>query len=315
MNIQAPYKDIPVVYCILNQNDPAHYLRLEKSFAGEMNAYDMASEIDSIYYPEASVYMERWRDGEYKDDINFQEIDTIPRDQGIFASEINRVYASTDNLDGSSEYRLRIVVPGKEDTIKARTKLVNNIRITKPPYTLPALPISRYENDTRVEWYSTPNARVYFLQLRFNYLEVVLNDTVPKSAVWRIAHYVSKHNKGNELMKADVSNEKFYKWLPSKLAPANGVKRIAHKKAIDVIFTIGGEELYTYMQIYNPDQGINQEKPVYTNISGGIGLFSARYEQELKGKAISFPSIDSLAYGIYTKDLGFVDSTDDYYHK
>lgn len=315
MNIQAPYKDIPVVYCILNQNDSVHYLRLEKSFAGEMNAFEMASEADSIYYPSAKVFMERWRDGEYKEDLQFQEVDTIVRKPGIFASEPNRVFASTEKLNSASEYRLRIIIPGKTDTIKARTRLVENIRIIKPQNTLPFLNFSQYENDTRVEWFSTPNARVYFLQIRFNYLEVVLNDTTPKSLEWNIAHYVSSHNKGDESMKADINNEGFYKWLSNKLEPANGIRRIACKKAIDFKFTIGGEELYTFMQIYNPDQGIHQEKPVYTNISGGIGLFSARFEQELSDKALSFLSIDSLAYGVYTKDHGFVDSSDKYYNK
>ena len=315
MNIQAPYRDIPVVYCILNQNDSAHYLRLEKSFAGEMNAFDMASEADSIYYPSAKVYMERWRDGEYKEDIHFTETDTIIRNTGIFANEPNRLFVNTEKLNGSSEYRLRVTIPGKEDTIKARTRLVDKIRIIKPQNTLPFLNFSQYEKDTRVEWFSTANARVYLLQVRFNYLEVLLNDTTPRELIWRIAHYVSSHNQGDENMKADIKNEGFYKWLSNKLEPPAGVRRIAHKKAIDFVFTIGGEELYTFMQIYNPDQGIHQEKPVYTNISGGIGLFSARFEQELQGKALSFLSIDSLAHGIYTKNLGFVDSSDDYYGK
>ncbi len=316
INIQAPYRDIPVVYCILNQNDSVNYLRLEKSFAGEMNAYEMASQADSIYYPEAEVMMERWRDGEYKESIVFTETDTIPRDIGIFAHSPNKVFANTDELDGESEYRLLITVPGREDSIFARTKLVNNIRITKPPYTLPALPLSRYDDDTRVEWYSTQNARIYLLQVRFNYIEAFQNDSVQKSLIWKIAHYVSKDHIGGEKMKADINNESFYKWLSSKLdKPSPGIKRIAHKQAIDYLFTIGGEELYTFMQVYDPNQGIHQEKPIYTNIGGGLGLFSARYEQELKGKALSFPSVDSLAYGIYTKTLGFVDSGDDYYNK
>jgi len=316
MNIRAPYKDIPVVYCILNQNDSVNYLRLEKSFAGEMNAYDMASEVDSIYYPKAEVKMERWRDGEYKQEIVFKEVDTIIRDTGIFADTPNRVFVNTDSLNGASEYRLKISIPGKHDSIVARTRMVDNIRIIKPPYTLPALHLSQYENDTRVEWVSTKNARIYLLQVRFNYIEAFQNDSVQKSLVWKISHYVSRDQLGGEKMKADINNETFYKWLSGKLEkPAAGISRMAHKQALDFMFTIGGEELYTYLQVYNPDHGIHQEKPVYSNISGGIGIFSARYEQELKGKALSFPSIDSLAYGFYTKTLGFVDSGDDYYNK
>jgi len=316
MQIQAPYVDIPVIYSILNQNDSTNYLRLEKSFAGEMNAYEMAAVADSIYYPKAEVFMERWRDGEFREKLVFNEIDSIPRNTGIFASNPNRLYANNSKLEGASEYRLQIVIPGKEDTIKARTNLVDKIRIIKPPYTQPTLNLSQYNGEIRVEWESAPYARVYFLQIRFNYLEVLQNDTIPKSLVWNIAHYVSEHSGGGERMKTDINHEQFYKWLPSKLfPPENGIHRIAQKKTFDFLFTVGGEELYTFMQIYNPDEGINQEKPVYTNISGGIGLFSARYHQELQGKAFTFPSIDSLSFGIHTKFLGFVDSTDDYYNR
>ena len=156
-----------------------------------------------------------------------------------------------------------------------------------------------------MEWESAPHARVYFLQIRFNYFEVILNDTTPKSQIWNIAHYVSEHSEGGEKMKSDILHEKFYMWLPTKIEqPGPGLRRIAHKKTFDILFTVGGEELYTFMQIYNPDQGIHQEKPVYTNISGGIGLFSARYYQELQGKAFTFPSIDSLAHGIHNKKTG-----------
>lgn len=316
LTIQAPYNDIPVVYSILNQNDSVHYVRLEKSFAGEMNAFDMAAIPDSIYYPDAEVKIEKWRDGEFREEIIFNEVDTISRDSGIFAYKTNRVFAARARLDGEAEYRLRVNIPGKEDTITARTHLVDRIRIIKPPYTQPTLNFSQYTGEVEVEWKSAPYARVYFLQVRFNYFEVFNRDTMPKSLIWRIAHYVSDHSLGNETMEARINHEQFYRWLPSKIEPASpGIKRIANKKAFDFLFTIGGEELYTYMQIYDPDDGITQDKPIFTNISGGIGIFSARYEQELNGKALTFPSIDSLSRGIYTKSLGFVDSTDDYYNK
>ena len=80
---------------------------------------------DSIYYPEAKVSMERWREGEFRERFEFLETDSIPREQGIFASNPNRVFASSNKLDGASEYRLEIVIPGKEDTIRARTSLVD----------------------------------------------------------------------------------------------------------------------------------------------------------------------------------------------
>ena len=65
VDLLAPHQDIPVVYCILNQNDSVHYVRLEHSFAGAANAYEMAKEFDSIYYPEANVWLEEYKEREY----------------------------------------------------------------------------------------------------------------------------------------------------------------------------------------------------------------------------------------------------------
>jgi hypothetical protein len=68
------------------------------------------------------------------------------------------------------------------------------------------------------------------------------------------------------------------------------------------------------MQVYKEDTGILKEKPVFTNIVNGIGLFSARYIQEVTGKSLTDHSIDSIAYGMYTKDLHFADSQNAYYY-
>ena len=52
---EAPY---PVVHCILNRNDTAHYVRLTKTFSGARDALEMAQDLDSLYFKEAYVYFE-----------------------------------------------------------------------------------------------------------------------------------------------------------------------------------------------------------------------------------------------------------------
>ncbi|MBT3244471.1 MAG: DUF4249 family protein [Bacteroidetes bacterium] len=316
IELLTPSREMPVVYCILNQNDSVHFVRLERSFAGHENAFVMARESDSIYYNHAEVYLEEWYDREYRSTIPFDLIDTIRRDSGIFAYHKNPIYAAKASLNGNSVYKLNIRIPDGDSLITAQTHLVDGIRIIKPEFTRPTIAFSAYNNYLNVEWMSAPYARIYFLQLRFNYLEVLGLDTITKSMTWNISHFVSEHAKGGKKMDTQILHENFYKWISAKFAsPQKGIKRIATKKAIDLIFTVGGEELYTYMDVTNPNSSIVTERPVYTNISNGIGLLSARYEQEIKGKAMTYASIDSLSFGEITKGLGFVDSNDDYYIK
>jgi hypothetical protein len=310
----APYRDIPVVYCVLNPNDSVHYLRLEKSFIGEANAFDMAQETDSIYYPGATVFLERWAGNEMKERVEFERAPLAPRDPGIFTENPNYLYRSAAPVKASSEYRLNISIPSTGAQVTAGTYTISGFKVIRPEAYKKNLPFSSYDNYLSVEWLSAPYTRIYNLVIRFHYLEVKLADTVNLTADWQIGHFVSESGVGGEVMDADILQRNFYKWLGNKLKePPATIHRLADKKAIDFIFTVGGEELYTYMEIYKEDIGILKEKPVFTNIVNGIGIFSSRLQQTVGGKSLSDHSIDSLAYGIYTKKLRFADSQNDYY--
>ncbi|MBQ6096732.1 MAG: hypothetical protein IJK99_03190, partial [Bacteroidales bacterium] len=58
----ADWKEIPVVYCVLDQDDDTSYVRVQRCFLGEGNQYQYTSVADSIYYPQGalSVAIEQW---------------------------------------------------------------------------------------------------------------------------------------------------------------------------------------------------------------------------------------------------------------
>src|SRR5690242_20706024 len=55
LNVLAPYKDIPVVYGLLDQKDSVHYIRVNKAFEGSGDAYTMAKQYDSINYAYGTI--------------------------------------------------------------------------------------------------------------------------------------------------------------------------------------------------------------------------------------------------------------------
>jgi len=313
--IMAPYKEMPVVYCILNPREPVQQLRLERSFLGEANAFDMARIEDSIYYPDAEVFLERWVNGERKSQVRLNKVQYADRDSGTFVESPNYIYQSDAPLTGNSEYRISISIPSIPDTITATTRVVNEFRVIRPETYKKTLAFSSYDNYQTVEWISAPYTRIYQLAVRFHYLEINKLDTLRKSADWNISRYVTDFGTGGQTITADILHRNFYKWLGNKLEkPNEGMFRLADKAAIDFIFTVGGEELYTYLEIYGESNGIAQEKPVFTNIVNGIGIFSSRFQQSIIGKSLTESSIDSIAKGMYTSHLGFDDSRNDYYH-
>ena len=50
LEINAPWKDVTVVFGLLNIDSTTHYVRISKAFLGEGDALEFASQFDSIYY-------------------------------------------------------------------------------------------------------------------------------------------------------------------------------------------------------------------------------------------------------------------------
>ena len=47
--------------------------------------------------------------------------------------------------------------------------------------------------------------------------------------------------------------------------------------AVEIILTAGNEDLNTYMQVNEPVTGIVTERPIFTNVNNGIGIFASKY--------------------------------------
>jgi hypothetical protein len=78
-------------------------------------------------------------------------------------------------------------------------------------------------------------------------------------------------------------------------------------KSIDFELWAAADDYATYINVSQPSQGIVQEKPLFTNIDGGIGIFSSRGHTIKKQIKLSNTSMDSLWRGIYTCNMGWVD--------
>ena len=51
------------------------------------------------------------------------------------------------------------------------------------------------------------------------------------------------------------------------------MKRVLGMDAVELILTAGNEDLNTYMQVNEPVTGIVTERPIFTNVNNGIGIF------------------------------------------
>ena len=74
-----------------------------------------------------------------------------------------------------------------------------------------------------------------------------------------------------------IEGNSFFNFLALNLDKNQFVVRYFNE--IDMIMTVGSEDLETYINVNKPITGIVQERPQFTNINNGIGLFSSRFKK------------------------------------
>ena len=74
---------------------------------------------------------------------------------------------------------------------------------------------------------------------------------------------------------------------------------------LDFELTVANDELSTYLEINSPITGVIQERPEYTNINGGLGLFASRSTQGVYGIGCTTASLEYLIEGPSTYELNF----------
>lgn len=331
------WEDITIVYGVLNSADTAHYIKINKAFLGDGNAYDMAKESDSIQYAtELTVrlieyelmeingeltdpYIERNWERTDRLDIILYRTDEISKDtlsengdEPVFGSQVNYLYKTTERLSPLFKYVLEIEVPGKAEVVSAETFLIGSMYVEKPrrnnPQTFNSpIHLQRYLRPEAMEWRSAIYGKMYEPVLRFNYIEIIDNDTTYESVELKYKTQIVVDTrmpsdfKGQD-MKQEYGGEDFYYRIGESIKEKVDVKRKAI--GLDFIFYIGGNNLNTYISASN-SVGIGQNQSDYSNIVNGKGIFGARYTYTILNKEIYGEAIDSLAYGVYTKHLNF----------
>lgn len=315
VDVNGEWKDIPVVYCVLDQSTEYQYVKVNKSFLGPVPAAQMAQISDSLFYEYVEVMIHEYVNGNKTSTWIFDAVDTIQKEDGYFATDRNTIWMKKMNLNVDAQYKIEVNINNGAHIVTGETKLIDGISIKTPSSSSPTIEIKRYESDTRYEYYRANNGKVYQMTVSFNYIEVRGNDTTNHTVSWPQAKEY-KLTEGAEInaVIGSFSNLAFYNLLIAQIPiPEAGVKRYV-KMPNSVVFSLASadENYVTYMEVTSPSNGIVQEKPSFTNLDGGFGLFASRYNV-YRPKTMSRASLDSISRGIYTKELGFADAYDDYY--
>lgn len=298
VDLYTDYKDIPVIYGILDVNADTNYIKINKAFCGSkdnpINAYEVALISDSSNYPEklkAYIVEKKNTNGQhYEPTGRIIPLDTLTihdKEEGVFYSPDQTLYYTTEKFninENGNKYKYKLVVVKPDgDTVTSETSPVGgNIRIVSGAVNFQSAPSTGLN---RLMFKSSDEAVLYDISMQFNYREKHPGQaTVKKHVKWS---YGAKPLSSYEKVPA-TENSYYHHYsvntLFKHLEEAIGgdtIWNINHPNVIryidDFVITlsVGGRELYECYEINNViETGYTTTN--YSNINGGFGVFSSR---------------------------------------
>lgn len=279
----ATWKEIPVVYCLLDQDDDTTWARVERCYLGDGSIYDYSSVSDSINYPVGSIEVKllKIRNGETVAEYVFRDT-AINRQGGNFANIAQPVYfiPGKAHFDEYCSYDIQVsrvadgqVIAHAKQPIELIVRNPEDCVFSKPTYTTYPRKTGMFAfkaagNTCQMEWPALKNARLYQPFVRLYYSENgerrfidVRTPSVPSAnnaERYTIFYQASSFlNNVKEQLKDDP-NPKTY------------------LKQVDLYLTACSEDFSAYMSNISDAGNLDQSRELYSNIEGGRGIFAAR---------------------------------------
>ena len=325
VDLYADYKDISVIYGLLNATADTNFIRINRAFSGSNDTHIDANEValiaDSCNYPgKLKAYIVEYKSGygnQYLPTGDTLMLDTTTiqdKEEGIFYSPSQKVYYTNekekfDNNNGHSKYRYKLFVFKGNDTISAETGLVggDDFKIINGSLHFTSEPTDK---SSKIKFTTAENAVFYDLKFVFNYHESHNGGPmVDKQVSYTFgAKSIDELNTEDGSCFFSYNNNVLFNLLQAAIGgdtvfDANhpNVERSFDLKPIQIQLSAGADELYNYIQV-NSQSGFLQTVPDYTNVSGGFGVFSSRINLT---KEVGLSSIAQT--GLYGKESwGFV---------
>ena len=303
ININADYTTTPVIFGLLDQNDSIHFIKITKTFLGEGNNFDFAKVPDSSYFNEVDAKVIELKEGEPTGrEWALRDSTVLTKKDGVFYNPEQKVFVFYEkNLLEDHEYKLEAILNEGEYFVDATTTLIDGFKydsffLNNPNFTFAAS--SGNTIDSYVRYFEGKNALGYQTKLIINYKEVYQDDSEAlKIIVWAGKEdngFTSDINPDNPKTRAVAfRGQDFYNFISAQLDVDNNVKS-RNIVDIDVVTEVGHKELMKYIEVSEPSSGLAQSTPLYTNVNGGLGLFSSRLIARRNGMGLTASSIEIL---------------------
>jgi hypothetical protein len=312
VDLNAPYKEIPSIYAVLNPQEKLQIIRINKVFLGSGDANVMAKVADSSNYPagELTVTLKRYNQwgteldaSPGKKTISFRD-SVIKTEDGAF-STTQRVYVSNDDLHDANgsiygDYVLTVKNNRTGNVFTAKASALDSVRGETGirPMTKPYYPYSPTEKNEEYIDYSTLDpkypfevkffsneAKIYQLVIRLHFFDLELNgDTTKRYVDYTGGNLFLKDRRTlsglQPMFVVAFTGRDIFSAAGvglSKLKLSNNIQGRKMYK-IEYLVYSSTQDYIDYLQFAAPSFNISQQKPLYSNFDNqaALGIFTFR---------------------------------------
>jgi hypothetical protein len=292
-NVNATWEEVTVVYALLDagEGEEVQQIKISKAFLGNMDALQMAQYADSINFGEGELDVKviRVKNNGNTDTITLLEVPTV-RDEGDFNDSIMMyTFENKDDFLNTNYaiYKLLIKNTITGNVVSSETSIISGFDFDNVFRNNKAFQFGFYNNNdyslSTVTWDdSNDNGKIYQLDLVINYTE----NQISKQLIF------SQPLVDKTETNMSIEGESFFNFLRAGLIKDN--TKVRYFNSIDLVMTVGSEDLDSYIKVNKPITGIVQERPQFSNINNGIGLFSSRFTKTRYSFPLTSASLDFL---------------------
>ena len=281
----ADWQETMLVYGLLDQDDDTTWIRVQKCFLGEGDMLSMTSIMDSSNYAEGEldVSVVEWdaeegasgvlkKTSETGKVFDFQyKLLTDKPEGGFYAPQQPIYYCPTKGrLSNDKIYELRVVNKRTGVTATSETSLVGTIDPNAIKVNNSQLGSFNFRSGmASISWNNVKRARVFQPRIRFFYRNYGMDSLLHVDILCPTREVT------NELvLNSQVSQVFFGSELTKQITDHESVKNL-HDSICLYLFA-GDENFKMYRSVAAPPNTIVQERGIYTNIKGGLGVFASR---------------------------------------
>ena len=288
IDLFADYKQVPIVYGLLDAYADTNFIKITRAFYVEGDANQVAANPDSSNYPgKLDVRLVEFCNGDSIREIVLDTITHHNKQPGVFYHPDQKLYYTTERLKANTTrnhytYRLKVVLPDR--ILNTKADMVGN-----SGFDIQSLGVNfskEYFDAVPRKFLFNPavNGAFYQVSMSFTFLEQRTpdDDSVPRTMSWSIGTFTDEffttHTDG-EAYVFPYQPKDFYANLIEFLGADTcvaGLCRYIGDYPVEVTIVAGGDNLRQYIYCNNTASGFNPGDNEFSLIDDGYGVFSSR---------------------------------------